>query len=144
MLKPHSLYVDDSRWTPAYEGILKMAASNPQVERVLVHPGVKKKLCDTVKGDRSWLSKIRPWYGHDYHFHIRMRCPAGDKECKGQPDQSSGEACQPSDLAYWFKDSIIHPPPPTEPTKPAHGITLAQLPSDCRKVLSAPDAKPSR
>jgi len=28
------------------------------------------------------------------------------------------------------------------PPKPAHGMTLAQLPAACRKVLDAPDAKP--
>src|ERR1700753_2363452 len=111
--------------------MLRDAAQEPSVQRIFVNAAIKKALCREAKGDRSWLSKIRPWYGHDYHFHIRLRCPAGDKECKGQSDQAGGEACSPSDLAYWFKDSIIHPePPPKEAPKPSHGMTLAQMPTD--------------
>ena len=76
--------VDDRLWTPAHERLLKRAASYPEVERILVHPGIKKKLCDTVNGDRSWLKKIRPFWGHDYHFHIRIGCQPGSNGCKAQ------------------------------------------------------------
>jgi penicillin-insensitive murein DD-endopeptidase len=34
---------------------------------------------------------------------------------------------------------VLHPKPSTEP--PRHGMTLAQLPPDCRQVLAAPNAK---
>ena len=64
--------------------LLKRAASYPEVERILVHPGIKKKLCDTVTGDRSWLRKVRPFWGHDYHFHIRIGCQPGSTGCKEQ------------------------------------------------------------
>ena len=112
-----------------------------EVQRIFVNAAIKKALCREAKGDRSWLSKVRPWWGHDYHFHIRMRCPPGDGDCKGQPDQAEGEGCKPADLAYWFKDSVLHPKPPKQPPKPSHGITLAQLPAACKQVLAAPDAK---
>src|SRR5690606_26350848 len=61
LLKPHSLQVDDRKWSPLYAALLKDAASYRQVERIFVHPGIKKKLCDTVSGDRSWLRKLRPY-----------------------------------------------------------------------------------
>src|SRR6201997_3878066 len=109
MVRDDRLDVDPKAWTPNHWMVLRDAAQEPAVQRIFVNPAIKKALCRDAKGDRSWLSKIRPWYGHDYHFHIRMRCPAGDKECKGQTDQEGGEACAASDLAYWFKDSIIHP-----------------------------------
>jgi penicillin-insensitive murein DD-endopeptidase len=141
MVRDDRLDIDPNAWTPNHWMVLRDAAQEPAVQRIFVNPAIKKALCRDARGDRSWLSKIRPWYGHDYHFHIRMRCPAGDKECKGQPDQAGGEGCSASDLAYWFTDSILHPEPPKEPPKPIHGITLAQMPSDCRKVLNAPDAK---
>jgi penicillin-insensitive murein DD-endopeptidase len=70
-----------------------------------------------------------------------MRCPPGAGECKGQSDQGGGEGCGKGDLAYWFKDSIIHPAPPKEPPTPRTGPTLAQLPAACKQVLNAPDAK---
>ena len=76
--------VNEKLWTPAHARLLKRAASYPEVERILVHPGIKKKLCDTVKGDRSWLRKVRPFWGHDYHFHIRIGCQPGSTGCKRQ------------------------------------------------------------
>jgi penicillin-insensitive murein endopeptidase len=36
---------------------------------------------------------------------------------------------------------VLHPKPPKEPPKPSPGLTLAQLPPDCRQVLAARDAK---
>jgi penicillin-insensitive murein DD-endopeptidase len=80
-------------------------------------------------------------YGHDYHFHIRIKCPPGSSECEGQPEPSASEGCKAGDLAYWFKDSVIHPKPPKAPPKPRPPMTLAQLPAACRQVLAAPDAR---
>src|SRR5207253_1144488 len=40
--------VKDALWTPQHTALLKRAASYPEVERILVNPGIKKKLCDTV------------------------------------------------------------------------------------------------
>ncbi|MDZ5697329.1 penicillin-insensitive murein endopeptidase [Chelativorans sp. M5D2P16] len=137
MLKKDSLYVDDRKWTPAHEAVLRRAASYPQVERILVHPGIKKKLCDTVTGDRSWLQKIRPFWGHHYHFHVRIGCPKGSTGCKSQRPTTPGEGCGKS-LAWWFTE---------EPWKPAEGpqkpkardiMTMTALPAACRSVLDAP------
>jgi penicillin-insensitive murein DD-endopeptidase len=143
MVREDRLDIDPKAWTPEHWMMLRDAAQEPAVQRIFVNAAIKKALCREAKGDRSWLSKIRPWFGHDYHFHIRMRCPPGNKECSGQTDQDGGEGCDKSDFAYWFSDKVLHPkpePPPKEPPKP-HGITLAQLPSACKAVLNAPDAK---
>lgn len=137
LIKKGGLTVDDKLWTPAHMAILKQAASYPNVERIFVHPGIKKKLCDTVRGDRSWLNKIRPLWGHDYHFHVRIGCPAGSVGCKDQDPTGSDDGCGKS-LAWWFTD---------EPWKPATGpqkprardvMTMASLPKQCRAVLDAP------
>src|SRR5690554_5786988 len=48
LLKEGTLYVDDRKWTPAHAALLRRAASYPEVQRIFVHPGIKKKLCDTV------------------------------------------------------------------------------------------------
>jgi penicillin-insensitive murein DD-endopeptidase len=141
MVRDDRLDVDSKVFTAGHVLLLRDAAQEPAVQRIFVNAAIKKALCREAKGDRSWLAKIRPWYGHDYHFHIRMRCPPGSSECKGQADQGGGEGCGKDELAYWFKDSIIHPEPPKEPPKPRTGPTLAQLPAACKKVLNAPDAK---
>jgi len=143
MVRGDRLDIDPKAWTPQHWKVIRDAAMEPAVQRIFVNAAIKKALCREAKGNRSWLEKVRPWFGHDYHFHIRLRCPPGATECKGQTDQGGGEGCKPSDLAYWFKDSILHPkPPPGPPKPPPPGITLAQLPPACKGVLNAPNAKP--
>jgi len=138
MLKKNSLYVDDKVWTDSRMRLLRRAASYPQVERIFVHPGIKKKLCDTVTGDRSWLRKIRPQYGHDYHFHIRIGCPAGSTGCKDQDPAPRSDGCDKS-LAWWFTDEPWRPAKPgTKPKPPARDLmTMASLPKACIAVLNA-------
>src|SRR6201989_392279 len=143
MVRSDRLDVDPNAWPPAHLSVIRDAAQEPTVQRIFVNAAIKKALCREAKGDRSWLSKVRPWWGHDYHFHIRMRCPDGDKECKGQADQGGDDGCKPAEMAYWFKDSIIHPKPepPKPPPKITDGIKLAQMPAACKAVLNAPDSR---
>jgi penicillin-insensitive murein endopeptidase len=133
------LDVDPKIWTPAHVEVIKAAAQDPEVERVFVNAAIKKALCRDPGHDREWLSKVRPWWGHDYHFHVRLACPPDDKDCKPQPPPGPEDGC--NQLAYWFKDSIIHPKPPdpnTPPPAPSHGMTMAALPKECKAVLNAP------
>jgi penicillin-insensitive murein endopeptidase len=141
MVRPDRLDIDPNVWTPKHLTLIRDAAQEPSVQRIFVNAAIKKALCREAKGDRSWLAKVRPMYGHDYHFHIRIKCPPGSTECESQPEPSDGEACSTADLAYWFKDEVIHPKPPAEPPKPKPPMTMAQLPLACRQVLSASDAK---
>jgi penicillin-insensitive murein endopeptidase len=141
MVRSDRLDIDQNSWTPQHLTLIRDAAQEPSVERIFVNAAIKKALCREAKGDRNWLSKIRPMYGHDYHFHIRIRCPAGSTTCESQPEPTEGEACSTADLAYWFKDEVLHPKPPVEPPRPKPPLTLAQLPAECRQVLAAPDAK---
>jgi len=129
--------VIDRLWTPAHERLLKRAASYPEVERILVNPGIKKKLCDTVTGDRSWLHKIRPFWGHDYHFHVRIGCQPGSTGCKAQEPTPRSDGCDKS-LAWWFTEEPWRPA--TGPQKPRARdvMTMASLPKECRAVLSEP------
>ncbi|MFZ1816002.1 MAG: penicillin-insensitive murein endopeptidase [Rhizobiaceae bacterium] len=147
VLKKNSFYVDDARWTQAHMKLLRDAASFREVERILVHPGVKKKLCDTVGGDRSWLAKIRPYYGHHYHFHLRIGCPAGSPNCKPQKPTGSADGCDKS-LAWWFEEGLVpkKPKKPSKPVKPAKPryLTLANLPGTCRDILNASDMDEKR
>ena len=142
MVRADRLDIDPSAWTPSHLAVIRAAAQEPSVQRIFVNAAIKKALCREARGDRSWLHKVRPMYGHDYHFHIRIKCPPGASGCESQPEPSASEGCKPADLAYWFKDSIIHPKPPKVSPKPKPPMTLAQLPAACRQVLAAPDTKP--
>jgi penicillin-insensitive murein DD-endopeptidase len=131
------LDVDPKVWTPAHFEVIKAAAQDPEVERIFVNAAIKKALCREAGSDRTWLSKVRPWWGHDYHFHVRLACPPDDKDCKPQPPPGPEDGCAPKDLAYWFQDSVIHPKP-TPGGPPSHAMTMAALPKECKAVLNAP------
>src|SRR3977135_3889985 len=141
MVRADRLDIDPNAWTPNHLAVIRAAAQEPSVQRIFVNAAIKKALCREAKGDRNWLSKVRPMYGHDYHFHLRIKCPAGAGECESQKEPEDGQGCSASDLAYWFKDSTIHPKPPKVPPKPKPPMTLAQLPAACRQILAAPDLR---
>ena len=127
--------INPANWTPQHVALYKAASEEPSVERVLVNPAVKKALCRDTKGDRSWLRKLRPWYGHEDHIHVRISCPAGHKECRPQPPVPPGDGCDKS-LDWWFSKEARTPPKP--PAKPPRPIMLADLPTACAAVLHAP------
>ena len=79
----NKLDVDPKVWTRSHVAVIKAAAKEPEVERIFVNAAIKKALCrDAGSSDRDWLSKVRPMYGHNYHFHIRIRCPGGSGDCE--------------------------------------------------------------
>jgi penicillin-insensitive murein endopeptidase len=119
-------------WSEKYINLYKMAAKDPEVERVLANPAIKKALCRDVKGDRSWLHKIRPVYGHNYHFHVRMGCPKDSTECKTQPVPPTDEGCG-KDLDWWFTKQATEPKPGGV-RKP---ILMSALPPACKQILMA-------
>lgn len=133
--------LDTSAWTDAQARLIKRAASYPQVARIFVNPPIKAQLCKWATGDRSWLAKVRPYYGHTYHFHVRIVCPKDSPACKNQAPAAppDGTGCG-QELAYWMSDKpwywIEHPerqnpnPPPPPP--------LSSLPSECQRIAIAP------
>jgi penicillin-insensitive murein endopeptidase len=122
-------------WNWRYETILKTAASDPRVERIFVHPTIKKRLCANPNNQQDWLRKIRPWWGHNYHFHTRLACPKDSPNCVPQePAQSI--ACDET-LDWWFSDEWRE-----EYEKRKRGgvspgvIPLPALPAACDAVLT--------
>jgi len=137
VVRDDRLDIDPKVWTHAHTEVIRAAAEDSAVERIFVNAAIKKALCREAGSDRAWLTKVRPWWGHDYHFHVRIFCPPDSPQCEPQPMPESGEGCG-HDLDYWFSPAVLHPPPPTEPEKPKPGITMAALPAACRQVLMAP------
>jgi penicillin-insensitive murein DD-endopeptidase len=137
VVAPNRLDVDPKVWTPSHGKLIKAAAEDPMVERIFVNAAIKKALCREAGSDHTWLDKVRPWWGHDYHFHVRIYCPADSPECKPQPPAPSVDGCG-KELNWWFSDAVLHPPPPKEPAKPRPALTMAELPAACRQVLLAP------
>lgn len=123
-------------WSRQHHAILRAAAKDKAVARIFVFPGAKVQMCNDEKGDRSWLRKIRPWWGHHYHFHVRLNCPSGARGCVDQAPPPAGDGC--ADAQSWV-NNILNPPPP-DPNAPAptprREYVLADLPKQCTAVLS--------
>lgn len=142
MLAPSKVDVN-RHFKPGHVKILKRAASYPSVERILVHPAIKRALCERAGSDRSWLHKVRPYWGHHYHFHIRMKCPADSPNCRPQKPPKFDDGCG-KELKYWLNLVKPKPPPKVKPkpkqkkkVKKRRPKTLDDLPMECRSVLAA-------
>ena len=119
MVRPDRLDVDPHVFTPGHLAVLRDAAQEPGVQRIFVNAAIKKALCREAKGDRSWLSKIRPWWGHDYHFHIRITCPAGSTRMQGPAGTRGQRRLQRRRSRLLVQGFGLHPEPPKEPPKPS-------------------------
>ena len=140
MLADDRISVDPKLWDERRARIIKRAAMSPEVERIFVHPAIKKAMCETASTlgpDRSWLSKVRAYWGHHYHFHVRLGCPADSASCKPQPPVPGDDGCG-AELAGWLKRLKAPPAPQVGPPKPPPApMTLDRLPAECRVVLES-------
>src|SRR6476659_7969782 len=93
MVRADRLDIDTRVFTPGHLAVIRAAALEPTVQRIFVNAAIKKALCRQAKGDRHWLAKVRPWRGHDYHFHVRIFCPPDSPQCEPQPPPDSSEGC---------------------------------------------------
>jgi penicillin-insensitive murein DD-endopeptidase len=118
--------INPTQWTSANEKILEAAASMPEVDRIFVNARIKQALCGR-KTARDWLQKIRPWYAHADHFHVRLKCPVGSLYCDKQEPVPAGDGCG-ADLAWWFSAEALMP----SKKPPAKKIPL---PKECSVVL---------
>ena len=117
---PKDVYLVDgqnrktSNFTNERVALIYLAASDSRVERIFVAPGIKKTLCDVYQGhDRSWLQKIRPWYGHRGHMHVRLGCPLDSPLCVKQAVAPKGDGCG-DELESWLHPkewAKAHPQP---------------------------------
>lgn len=132
--------VDKKKWTDTHARLIRRAASDKRVARIFVNPTIKKALCRFEKSrDRAWLRKVRPWWGHHYHFHVRLACPPDSVGCKDQNPPPPGDGCG-KHLTYWLSDEPWVPKKPRDPNAPVvkkRPMELAALPNACRTVLTS-------
>ncbi len=132
MVDTKTFVVDKRVWTDKQAQMIKLAADDKRIARIFVHPAIKKALCEKKWSSRKWLSKVRPWWGHDSHFHVRLKCPAGAIECKPQSPPPDGDGCG-AELASWY--------PENQPDKPAVKKPRPKpiLPATCQALLKETD-----
>jgi penicillin-insensitive murein endopeptidase len=126
MLTADGTAIDAQQWSLRQAEVLRLAVSFGVVARIFVNPGIKKALCEESPR-ASWLQKLRPWWGHDDHFHVRLHCPAGQTSCQDQDPPPAGDGCG-AELAWWFSEEARQPPPPVDRAK-------IPLPTACEAIL---------
>jgi penicillin-insensitive murein endopeptidase len=131
LVRPDGLDIDPARFTPAHARLIRLAAEGAGVDRIFVNAAIKQALCRDYAGE-AWLRRVRPWRGHDSHFHVRLSCPAGQAECHDQAPVPAGDGCDTS-LNWWFTAEALHPPRSSRPAAPP-----PRRPAACAGILAAP------
>ena len=108
----------DARFGNAHFELLRLAASDSRVARIFVHPAIKHALCEQDWPDRRFLRTIRPWYGHEDHMHVRLRCPSGSMDCVAQAPPAAGDGCG-AEVDSWLDRGPLPRRPPGVRREPA-------------------------
>jgi penicillin-insensitive murein endopeptidase len=125
----NGLDIDAATWLPQHRKLLETTARSAGLARIFVNPAIKRALCREAGADRSWLRLIRPWWGHNYHVHLRLACPPGQPECHDQTAPPAGDGC--GELAWWFTPEALHP----KPGPPHRPLLVSDLPAGCAALV---------
>ncbi len=115
------------------EGVPSAAGGAARGAPTLASVGRAEDGAETIVPPEVWLRRIRPWYGHHRHFHVRLACPQGEESCRDQAPPPEGTGCG-RELDWWFTE---------EPWRPATGggrrtpVLVGDLPAACEGVLLA-------
>ncbi len=135
-------------WTAEHMQVLKTAASDPRVDRIFITAPAKIWMCKNARGNRDWLQKVRPYWGHHYHFHVRLKCPAGARGCVTQKPtvaqlSKGGDGCDET-LNWWVTTALkpvkVDPKKKKKKRKKKRGArdyVMADLPGQCVGVLKS-------
>lgn len=123
-------HLHTEHWSASSGTLLELFASRSEVDRIFVNPVIKRELCIQLQqsGKKDWLRKIRPWWGHDSHFHVRLKCPAEAVLCRATEKIPAGDGCDES-LNWWFSEEAAELANQSEPAEPPI------LPNECESVL---------
>ncbi len=124
-------------WSAKVSKVLKLAASDDRVARIFVNPIIKKELCKLTRKQtaeqRTWLAKLRPWWGHNAHFHVRLACPKGSTECVDQEPVGSGDGC--AEIDWWLDDKAQADRKKKRKKYRSTIGTLPELPESCAALI---------
>lgn len=114
--------------------LIQLMTRESSVERIFLNPKFKKYLCDqsaALKLSSEDLHKLRAWWGHDDHIHVRLKCPSDSPSCVSQRPVPSGDGCG-EDLNWWFTDEAkVGADPSLEELKKNYLAKIKKLPEQC-------------
>ena len=118
-----------SAWNGRVAKLIEAAAVSPAVDRIFVHPAVKRALCEDKARRGPWLGRVRPWWGHHDHFHVRVRCPDDSPDCTVPTPLPDGEGCDA--IKWWFSEDARK----TSAKRGPPGENAPAMPEKCEEVL---------
>lgn len=131
--------LDTQLWSSAQTQMIKQAALDERVARIFVSPVIKQHLCDLGLENDVWLNKVRPWWGHTYHMHVRLSCPRGNPLCRDQASIPVGNGCH--ELGWWKRQlTQTQPTQIAKANKPASKPEMKKAkvkPEQCSLMLAA-------
>jgi penicillin-insensitive murein endopeptidase len=122
-------------WNKRVARLIEVAATDPAVDRIFVHPAIKRALCQDKDRRGPWLQRVRPWWGHHDHLHVRLRCPPDNPDCQEAQPLPAGEGCDAS-LKWWFSDDARA----TAAKRGPPGEDAPTMPVECEAILEEPGA----
>ncbi len=145
MVRPGATRADPATWTHTHGALVRAAARDNRVARLFVNPAIKATLCQAFPpgeaGNARWLRKVRPWYGHDSHFHIRLHCPADSPACEPQDPPPPGAGCEAEGLAWWTEKIAAYLEEKAKaaraPARPPVAQPPQSVPMACGALLSS-------
>lgn len=124
-------------WGEQQVKLVELGANSDGVNRIFVSPAIKKFFCENFP-NAPWLYKIRPWWGHDDHMHVRLNCPRDSKTCRSQSAVDRRTPCGP-DLKFWFSKAADQQEKDMDDFwKSGHVKEFPRLPARCESVRTAP------
>ena len=134
----------NGNWSASHAAIIQSAAMDPRVDRIFLDAAIKVAMCDANRDRGAWLQKLRPTPNHDYHFHVRLHCPAGSPNCSNPAtpvaqlsggDNGCGAARQ--ELAYRANPSTRPKGQPDPNYRHPRSFRLSEMPRQCQAVATA-------
>jgi len=135
----------NGNWTRGHAALIQSAAMDPRVDRIFLDAAIKVAMCD-MNGDRgTWLQKLRPTPNHDYHFHVRLNCPAGSGAgCQNTAapvaalsGNDNGCDAARQELAYRANPSTRPKYTPDPDYRHPRSFRLSEMPRQCQAVATA-------
>lgn len=134
-------YVNDRKylkpnWTADQVKLTSLAADSPYLNRIFVAPAIKKYFCDT-NPKAPWNYKLRAWWGHDDHLHVRLSCPKDSPGCEPQTALNPNDNGCGGELTWWYSaeadaqwEEMNKPWPPGVLIK-----SYPKLPAQCEALI---------
>ena len=116
-------------WNKKVIDRLRLFAAAPDVDRIFVHPAIKRALCREAPG--PWLHVLRPWWGHHDHLHVRLRCPPDSPACQDGSPLPEGDGCD-KHLDWWCSEDSKT----TKTKKGPPGQDAPTMPEACLELVA--------